>query len=147
MDPPVNGSYSGRVAAEGSEDTGGGVLRRADRVRGRRRAASRPPVHRNPIQVENARPGLASWTIPDAANHAVEGYASELALAPGDTLQLHVSTDPAAPYRIEVYRLGWYGGRGARLVACVPSDCAASEPGAPQPVPARRGAATSRRWA
>ena len=43
---------------------------------------------------------------------AIEGYASEASALPGDTLQFHVSTSPAAPYRIELYRLGWYGGAG-----------------------------------
>src|SRR5436190_9039898 len=35
---------------------------------------------------------------------AVEGYASEVSVAPGDTLHLHVSTSPAALYIIEIYR-------------------------------------------
>jgi len=54
---------------------------------------------------------------------------------PGDVLHLHVSTTPAANYRIELYRLGWYRGTGGRLIACLPL-CGASEPGTQQPVPA-----------
>ncbi len=68
-------------------------------------------------------------------NHALEAYASEPSVAPGGTLHLRVSTAPAAPYLIRVYRLGWYGGSGARLVACMPSDCVATEQGRPQPLP------------
>jgi N,N-dimethylformamidase beta subunit-like, C-terminal len=93
-------------------------------------AFARPPVRLNPIQLENARVGSTNWLAPDTVDPAIEGYASEISLAPGDTLHLHVSTAPAMPYRIAVYRLGWYSGRGARLVACVPSDCSATEPGA-----------------
>jgi len=37
------------------------------------------------------------------------------------SLHFHVSTAGGAPYRIEIYRLGWYGGAGARLVGCTPS--------------------------
>jgi hypothetical protein len=32
-----------------------------------------------------------------------------------------------------IYRLGWYGGYGARLMACLPS-CTSSEIGAPRPI-------------
>src|SRR5581483_3894666 len=39
---------------------------------------------------------------------------------------------PAARYRVEVYRLGWYGGSGGRLVACTPS-CDGDEAGSAQP--------------
>ena len=95
----------------------------------------------NPIQVENSLPGTTAWNLPgDTAtgiappSSNIEGYASTISLQPGDTLQLHVSTTPAASYRIEIYRLGWYGGLGGRLIACLPS-CGGSEPGTTQPVP------------
>src|SRR5205823_802943 len=48
---------------------------------------------------------------------------------PGAAIELHVST--AARYRIVVYRLGWYGGLGARQVACLPS-CEGDEQGRTQ---------------
>jgi hypothetical protein len=86
----------------------------------------------NPIQLENARRGSASWQRPEARPPSIEGYASETSVLPGGRLHFYVSTRPAAPYRVEVYRLGWYGGVGARLLACIPS-CATVEHGAPQP--------------
>jgi hypothetical protein len=95
----------------------------------------------NPIQLENAKPGTSAWNLPgDTAtaiatpSNNIEGYASEISVAPGDVLDLHVSTTPAAPYRVELYRLGWYQGLGGRLIACLPS-CGASENGTTQPVP------------
>jgi uncharacterized repeat protein (TIGR01451 family) len=87
------------------------------------------------VELENARPGTALGLAPATAAGAVEGYASETSALPGDTLHFHVSTDPAAPYRVEIYRLGWYGGSGARLVGCVPG-CAGFSQGQPQPRPA-----------
>lgn len=103
-----------------------------------RPGTSAPPptaAQPNPIQVENALPGDSSGVAPDSAvGGAIEGYASEVSTLPGDTLQLHVSTNPAAQYRIAVYRLGWCGGPGARLIGCIPS-CGGSEGGQPQPVP------------
>ena len=35
----------------------------------------------------------------------------------GETIDLFVSTDPPRPFRLEVFRMGYYGGRGARLMA------------------------------
>jgi len=71
----------------------------------------------NPIARENALEGAAGWWGKHAPAHAIEAYTSDYSVHPGDRLELHVSTNPAARYRIEVHRLGWYGGRGARLVA------------------------------
>lgn len=90
----------------------------------------------DPIQIENALPGNSDGVIPGSnAGRVIEGYGSEVSALPGDTLHFHVSTSPAASYRVEVYRLGWYGGAGARLIGCAPS-CAAFRPGQPQPIPA-----------
>jgi hypothetical protein len=87
----------------------------------------------NPIQAENALPGTAAWRPGPSPGHAIEGYASESSVAPGDTLHLHVSTAPAAAYRVEIYRLGWYGGTGGRLEACLPG-CSSDEQGQPRPL-------------
>jgi hypothetical protein len=90
-----------------------------------------PPAP-NQIQIENAQPGTAAWQAPETS--LIEGYASEIGAAPGDAIHFHVSTRPGARYRIEVYRLGWYGGAGGRLLACVPA-CGADEAGVTQPLP------------
>jgi len=87
----------------------------------------------NPIQAENAKAGTSDWNTPDSDGIAIDGYASEVSALPGDTLQFHVSTRPAARYHVEIYRLGWYSGAGARLLACVPSDCGSMELGKPRP--------------
>jgi hypothetical protein len=91
--------------------------------------ATPPP---NAVQIENAQPGATGWQA--AGTSSIEGYASEIGAAPGETIHFHVSTRPAARYRIEIYRLGWYGGAGGRLMACVPG-CGADEQGAPLPIP------------
>ena len=88
----------------------------------------------NPIAIENAKPGSSGWTVRQANFRYIEGYTSEVSAAPGETVHFHVQTDPAATYRIELYRLGWYGGAGGRLVACLPA-CDGEKAGAPQPVP------------
>ncbi len=88
----------------------------------------------NPIRRENALPGTAGWRLPRASPGAIEGYASGVSFLPGSKLDLHVSTTPSAHYRVEIYRIGWYAGTGARRVACAPG-CATAEPGTARPVP------------
>lgn len=85
----------------------------------------------NAITVENARPGTLAWQRPPAPVSAIAGYTLAPSAAPGAKLGLAVSTSPAARYRVELYRLGWYGGKGARLIECLPS-CTGSEAGAAQ---------------
>jgi hypothetical protein len=83
-------------------------------------ATSAPP---NPIQVENAQPGAdpASWIQPAYTATSIAGYSSEISVLPGQIVHLHVRTSAGQRYRVEIYRLGWYGGSGARLLACLPS--------------------------
>src|SRR5947207_15019614 len=68
--------------------------------------------HPTPIVAENALAGTSAWHGAASRPQAIEGYVSEVSAAPGDTIHFHISTRPAARYRIELYRLGWYGGRG-----------------------------------
>lgn len=89
------------------------------------------------VAAENALPGSVAGVLPNTAAGAIEGYAGEVSALPGDTLHFHVSTAGAAPYRIEIYRLGWYGGAGARLVGCAPS-CGGVRAGQTFAVPAPR---------
>ncbi|MFC5908130.1 N,N-dimethylformamidase beta subunit family domain-containing protein [Streptacidiphilus monticola] len=65
---------------------------------------------------ENARPGTDGWRVRrPGPDRAVEGYADRLAVDPGESFRLFVSTT-AASFRIEAYRMGWYGGKQGRLV-------------------------------
>lgn len=88
----------------------------------------------SPVVLENARSGTAGWLGPEATGRAAEVYASAIDAMPGDTVDLHVSTQPESMYRVLIYRLGWYGGVGARQVACIPG-CSEGKLGATQPIP------------
>ena len=48
---------------------------------------------------------------------------------------------PGSPYRVLVYRLGWYQGVGGRLIMCVPG-CGSSHAALPQPPPTAPDPAT-----
>ena len=70
----------------------------------------------NPIQDENARPGTAEWQLTNPAETGeIEGYASLTSVPRGGNINLFVNTHDQT-YRIDIYRMGWYGGAGARLV-------------------------------
>lgn len=84
----------------------------------------------NIIQDENARPGTTAWKLVAGRSTAIEGYASLTSVNIGETIRFFVSTT-AASYSLEIFRLGYYQGNGARSVAIV-----SPLPGHVQPVPA-----------
>jgi hypothetical protein len=66
---------------------------------------------------ENAKPGTPDWSISGdpASWDKIRGFAERVSAQRGDTVGLYVSTG-ARSYRIEAYRMGYYGGLGARMV-------------------------------
>ncbi len=70
----------------------------------------------NPITIENQKTGSDNWHLNNPAiNHEIEGYASLTSVDRGSQIELFVNTkDPT--YTIEIFRMGWYGGKGARQV-------------------------------
>jgi hypothetical protein len=73
------------------------------------------------VALENEKPGTPGWaSFGVAPGRSIEGYTVPSA-RPGETIAFHVSAEPEESYRILVYRVGWYGGIGARLHACIPS--------------------------
>jgi hypothetical protein len=88
----------------------------------------------NPVAIENARGGTSVWLRRRTPRGEIEGYVASESVGPGDQLRVSVSTRPGIRYRVEIFRLGWYDGDGARLVACSPT-CAADEIGRQQQAP------------
>jgi len=99
-----------------------------------------PAADRDVIRRENAREGATDWQLtkvglrdPNGVRcRGIEGYCSRQSVAAGDNLDIFVSTDPPAPFRIEIFRLGWYGGRGARLMTTLGPFAGVTQPD-PQP--------------
>jgi hypothetical protein len=96
-------------------------------------AAATAGAQTNPIVVENQQPGSTGWDLGknQMANDTlgqIKGYASAVSINKGESINFHVSVNPAQTYTIDVYRIGWYGGLGGRLMAHIgPLD------GTPQP--------------
>ncbi len=81
------------------------------------------PKNRNDLGAEeNAREGTREWMLTRALvdqenrrrSSRIEGYASKPSARPGETIELKVSTRPASPFTIDIYRTGYYQGRGGR---------------------------------
>ncbi len=74
------------------------------------------------IAAENRLPGTRSWRLPGPARliggearGAIAGYVAEQAISPGQTERVYVRAPGARTVLVQVYRMGWYGGRGGRL--------------------------------
>jgi hypothetical protein len=75
------------------------------------------------VASENRAPGTTAWRLPGGpgtiggvGSGDVEGYVSAQAVVPGQTETVYVSAGRARTVTVSVYRIGWYGGRGGRLV-------------------------------
>ena len=72
----------------------------------------------NPIPTENGLPGTAAsqWDIGGIGDPSIQGFATDISVNRGQTVAFKIKTD-SSNYKIDIYRLGYYGGAGARLVA------------------------------
>jgi hypothetical protein len=76
------------------------------------------------IAAENAREGTTDWLLTktgvDPATKYrcpwIEGFASRTSVRAGQSIQFFVSTNPASRFRMDIFRMGYYGGRGGRLM-------------------------------
>src|SRR5690606_7395008 len=100
-------------------------------------AASLKRRQRNIIIEENTRKGSQNWQLtrvrPDKSHQRtpwIEGYCNKQSVRAGETIDIMVSTDPKRDFIIEIFRTGYYNGRGARLL-----DTLGPFPGKVQPVP------------
>ena len=87
-----------------------------------------PPVSGNPIALENAKAGTTAWQLVNpAVAGEIEGYASATSVRKGSSIDLYVST-AAASFNIDIYRMGYYAGKGARLMQSITNIAGAVQP-------------------
>ena len=86
------------------------------------------------IVLENQKQGTpqSEWDLSGPGSKDIEGFASEFSVNVDETVEFKIDT-VATDYRIEIYRLGYYGGDGARLVETINHQGA----NPPQPEPLR----------
>lgn len=74
----------------------------------------------NPIVCENQKAGdpASQWDITGSGDASIQGFATTMSVTPGQTQSFKVST-PSSNYSIDIYRMGYYAGMGARKIATV----------------------------
>ena len=80
-----------------------------------------PSKQQDLIKKENSREGARNWQLtrvkPTGFNTpSIEGYCSRQSVQGGENIDVMVSTEPATHFMLEIFRMGYYGGRGARLM-------------------------------
>ncbi len=75
------------------------------------------------IVAENRKEGSNDWQLtrvrPDGIGQRtpwVEGYCSRQSVKAGESIDIMVSTNPECAFELEIFRTGYYGGKGARLM-------------------------------
>jgi hypothetical protein len=98
----------------------------------------------NAIQIENQKPGTSAWQIglypyvnSNDTDQWIRGYASATSINKGEQITFNVTVNPYSwkapsppvPYNIDVYRVGWYGGLGGRLMKHLGPFAGVQQPG------------------
>ncbi len=74
----------------------------------------------NPIEAENCLPGTpqSTWDVSGAGDSTIQGFTTDISANVGQTVSFKINTN-ATNYKLDIYRLGYYGGAGARLVTTI----------------------------
>ncbi len=87
----------------------------------------------NPVVVENQHSGTTSWRLTKVKTDTcsisetfvettfcrqkeIEGYTSHTSIQTGEELMVYVSTEPADSFTLDIFRMGYYQGKGGRLM-------------------------------
>jgi hypothetical protein len=78
----------------------------------------------NAIVAENQLPGTPDtvWNVDGAGDSSIQGFATDISVDQGQTVSFKIKDTNTAPYRVDIYRMGYYSGLGARLVSTIPSS-------------------------
>jgi hypothetical protein len=118
--------------------TGKSSPRRQRRQRGRA-VRSRPQVElleerivlsQNAVVTENALPGTPQsvWQINNSGDPTIQGFTTDISYNVGQTVSFKIDT-PATSYHLDIYRMGYYQGDGARLLTTLHHSGAENQPG------------------
>ena len=80
----------------------------------------------NPIVLENQNTGTSNWqlfqpgfTLATDATGQIAAYASSTSVNKGEQIAFYVSVNPVQTFKMDFYRMGYYGGLGGRLMQSV----------------------------
>jgi len=83
----------------------------------------------NPVACENTKAGNpeSEWGISGSGSSTIQGFATDISVDQGGTVGFKVDT-AASSYRLDIYRMGYYGGAGARKIATVNPTVLTNQP-------------------
>ena len=99
--------------------------------------AQSPPPANNPIVIENQKPGGTGWqyvsgaTLADDVHKQIKGYASATSVTQGSSIDFKITVTPVQTFTIQIWRLGYYAGKGGRLVQTVGPLTGVQQPDCP----------------
>lgn len=82
----------------------------------------------NAIVLENLKPGnpIGEWGLAGLGDSNIQGFAAKISVNQGEAIDFKIATD-STKYRIDIYRLGYYGGDGARKVGSIEKNLATAQ--------------------
>src|SRR5213595_1387220 len=101
--------------------------------------ASHPSQRPRAVELENSRTGTSDWMLTNTRIDPktkyrcpwIEGYCSHTSIKAGDDISIFASTNPAAPFTLDIHRMGYYQGNGAILMLSVPPMQGKTQPDPP----------------
>ena len=69
------------------------------------------------ITCDNRLPGspASQWDVPGSGDPSIQGFATDMSVDVAETVHFKINT-PSTAYHVDIYRMGYYGGLGARKV-------------------------------
>ena len=82
----------------------------------------------NPVVCENQLPGTPQsvWDVSEGQGTTIQGFADPFSVNVGGSINFKIKT-PATSYTVDIYRMGYYGGDGARLITSLTPDISVSQ--------------------
>ena len=90
--------------------------------------AADPNTCANPIVCENELPGTPQsvWDVTAGEGTTIQGFADPFSVNVGESINFKIES-PATAYSIDIYRIGYYGGDGARLITSLTPNISVSQ--------------------
>jgi methionine-rich copper-binding protein CopC len=91
-------------------------------------ASAAPASCANPIVCENQLPGTpqSAWDVSYGEGTTIQGFADPFSVNVGGSINFKIKSS-ASSYKIDIYRMGYYGGDGARLITSLTPNISVSQ--------------------
>jgi hypothetical protein len=91
-------------------------------------APASPSSCANPIVCENELPGTpeSDWDMTAGEGSTLYGFADPFSVSIGGTINFKIDS-PEPSYKVDIYRMGYYDGDGARLIASITPNISVSQ--------------------